>query len=884
MTLKKLNIAVVTLVGLTVLLTIGSCSTKKNTWTRRAYHNVTCKYNVYWNGNNALVEGEENLQQNLTNNYNEILRVYNYGTKMDAQKLNPKMDRAIKKASIGIQKHSMYFGGEERVKYVRYSYLLMGKAHFFKHDFVSARRVFDYVAKEFEGDPISNEGYLWLAKTHIETERFEKAEATLNLLYSKLENSYVQQSIRNDLPLVQADFYIAQENFDAAYAYLERAVELGNKKEIVTRVLFILGQINQLEGDLDLASNYFQKVVNRNPDYIMAFEARMNIAQCYNEGTGDSKNITKTLLKMARDFRNKEFLDQIYYALADVALKDDDVDQAIEYLQQSVSTSVQDNYQKSTSSLTLADIYFARAEYIPAEAYYDTAVTFLPTDYPNYDMIKNKARVLSEIVVHAQTIHLQDSLQRLATMDTNQLLAVIDGIIEEYQINQEQLEKEAEDGFEQGTQFLTVGNNSSSQRLGGQWYFYNTQALSLGRSEFKNKWGDRKLEDNWRLSDKRMVMQNANEDLNENDTSTVNDSTQTAEVVATDPETREYYLAGIPNTETELQESYDLEIEAYQKLGFLYFEELKDTTLALETYLEFQNKYPENKFRIESWYALYKIYNSLGDEEKAAYYKSLIISNYPESDYARVIIDPDYYIKLSQEKGQSAKLYERTYTAYEKEQYNRVITYADRAISQYPTDSALLPRFLFLRAISIGKVDVADSLYSALKNLIDIYPQSAVTPRAKSVMQMLEKEYGFGNQVSIDEETGKIIEESPFSYKPDDRHLVVIILNSDVVEIDPLKVRISDFKKKYFRLVQLRVKSLMLDNQRAIITIGNFENAAAAYDFYTAIKNDDYVLSGVNQDDFELFAISSNNYPILYREKNVDDYMDFFLEYYQNEE
>jgi len=883
LTIKKLNTTLTTLVCLTGILMVTSCSTKKNTWTRRAYHNVTCHYNVYWNGKNALKEGEENLQQNVVNNYNEILRVYNYGTKQDAQKLNPKMDRAIKKASIGIQKHSMYFGGQEWVKYVRYSYLLMGKAHFFKQDYVSARRVFDYVAKEYSEDPISNEAYLWLAKTHIETERFEKAEATLNLLYSKTETGYVQQSVLDDLPLVQADFYIAQENYFDAYPYLERGVEVGNDREVITRSLFILGQINQMEGDLDLATEYFQKVVKRNPDYVMAFEARMNIAECYDEGTGDSKHINKVLLKMAKDFRNKEFLDQIYYALADVALKDGNVDLAIDYLKKSVSSSVQDNYQKSTSALTLADIYFRQADYVPAEAYYDTAVSFLPQDYPGYEMIKNKANVLSEIVVHAQTIHIQDSLQTLAMMDTTQLLALVDGIIEEYKTEQEQLAIEAEQGFESGTQFVTVGDSRGSQQVGGQWYFYNTQAMSMGRSEFKQKWGDRKLEDNWRLSDKRMVAQTFNEELNEEGLP-LNDSVQNGEVIPSDPETREYYLVNIPNTEEELQESYTLEIDAYQKLGFLYLEELNDTAIALETYLEFQEKYPDNEFRIESWYALYKIYNNQGNKEKASYYKSLIVSNYPESDYARVILDPDYYIKLSEEKGQSAKLYERTYAAYERGQYIRVITYADKAIEQYPNDSSLMPRFLFLRAISIGKVDVPDSLYVALERLIAEYPQSDVVPRAKSVMEMLQKEYGIGERLVEDDENVNPEKETLFTYDPDNLHLTVIVFNSETIEIDPLKVRLSDFKKKYFRLVRLNIKSLMLDNQRALITIGNFEDANLANDFYTAVKNDEYVLSGMNPEEYNLFVISTNNYPILYREKNVTDYIEFFDEYYKSEE
>lgn len=879
-TLKKSNIAIVALICLAGLMSITSCSTKKNTWTRRAFHNVNCKYNVYWNGNNALNEGDRNMKENVVNNYNEILRVYNYGTKQDAQKLNPKMDRAIKKASIGIQKHSMYFGGEEKVKYVRNSYLMMGKAHFYKHDFISARRVFDYVAKEYGKDPISNEAYLWLAKTHIESERFEKAEATLNLLYSKLESSYVQQSVRRDLPMVQADFYLVQQNYYEPYAYLERGIELGNERDVVTRALFILGQINQLEGDLDLATDYYQKVVKRNPEYIMAFEARMSIAECYDEGTGDSKNINKVLRKMAKDFRNKEFLDQIYFALADVALKDGDVDLTIEYLQKSVSSSIKDNYQKSTSALKLADIYFQRADYLPAEAYYDTAVTFLPPDFPNYDLIKNKASVLSEIVVHSQTIHLQDSLQRLASMDTTQLLALIDEIIEDYQINQVRMAEEAEEALEQGVQFVNVGNDRSNQRLGGQWYFYNPQAMNVGRSEFKQKWGNRKLEDNWRLSDKRLLMQSYDEEVVGAGGVIPNDTLQTADALPSDPETREYYLADLPKTEADFQASYEKEIEAYKKLGFLYLEELNDTAIALETYLDFRQKYPENKYRLESLYALYKIYNEQGNDDRAAHYKSLIISSYPESDYARVIMDPDYYIKLSQQKGQSAKLYERAYKAYENGQYYRVITYADRAIEQYPADTALLPRFLFIRAISLGKVNVPDTLYAALQQLVTDYPRSRVSPRAHSIMKMLQREYGLGDLVSVNVETGEPIAESPFTYDPDDMHLVVMVLNSELVEIDPLKVRMSDFKKKYFRLVRLRVKSLMLDKQRAVLTIGNFENSIGAYDFYTAIEHDEYVLSGMSTQDYELFAISTSNYPILYREKNVEAYQEFFKEYY----
>ena len=877
------NIIVLFLSAVFLSLIFESCSTKKNTWSRRFFHNTTAHYNVSWNGKMALQEGKKQLIDGVSDDYNEVLRVYNYGEKKEAQKVYSKMDRVIEKSSISIQKHSMYFGGEEKVKWVKYSYLMMGIGHFMKQDYISARRVFDYVAKEYEEEPISFEGYLWLAKTHIQTERYEKAEATLNYVRSRQEEYKFPKSVERDLPLVEADLFIAQENYDAAYSLLERGVELGNKSYVLARAEFILAQINQLDGDLDRATAYYKSVLKRNPEYIMDFEARINMAQCYDEGTGDSKNINKVLLKMVKDFRNNEFLDQIYYALADVALKDGDMEQAVEYLKLSVSTSVSDNYQRSRSSLDLADIYFERGDYVPAQAYYDTAVISLPADFPDYMAIKNKAEVLSEMVVQAQTISHQDSMQRLASMDAVSLSVIIDGIIAEYQVQKEKDLEELEQLEEGGVDFLEQGASPrpGGQSLGGggKWYFYNSQALSLGRSEFIKKWGNRKLEDNWRLSDKRLVMQSYEQDLTDENESGVSDTTQ-AVASSNDPEAREYYMKNIPFTPEQKEQSDELIIEAYKVLGFLYLEELNDTVNALETYLTFQQRFPDNKYRLESWYALYKIYNELGDVDKANQYKSFIIGNYPDSDYAKVIIDPDYYIKESQEKGQASGLYAKAFKAFEREQYFRVINYAERAIAQYPEDTALIPKFLYLRAISMGKIDVPDTLYAALGDLVEKYPASSVAPMARDVLTLLHLEYGLGAaphdslQVSVQNQV------SPFTYDPDDIHMFLMIVNSVRVETDALKVRMSDFKAKYFRLEKYRIKSLMLDNMRTLITIGNFDNKIEGDDFYSAIKNDEYVLSGIDDDAYEIFTISISNYPIFYRDKDVDAYREFFTEYY----
>jgi len=881
--LKKLqlHILLVILTMIIVMVSVSSCSTKKNTWSRRAYHNMTCHYNVFWNGKNSLYDGAEALTQKVIDNYKVVLRVYNYGTLQEAQSLNSQMDRAIKKASIGIQRHSMYFNGKEYIKWVKVSYLMMGEAHFYKQDYTSARRVFDYVSKQYSDDPIQYEGYLWLAKTYIETERFEKAEAVINFMQSKKDENKFPGSIEKELPFVIADFYLAQEKYNEAYPYLERCLEVGNKRDIITRVYFILGQINQMDNDLETASYYYKKVINRNAEYRMAFEAKMNLAKSYDENTGDSKAIIKTLQKMAREYKNRDFLDQIYFALGEISMKDGNKETAIDYYAKSVQFSATNNYQKSESALTLADLYFDDNKYELAEAYYDTAVSFLPQDYPDYETIKNKASVLTDLVQLASTIKLQDSLLYLASLDTTKLYALIDKVIQQEIAARE---KEAELADEGGVQFVDVGQRSRNPNVQtGKWYFYNTAALSYGYSEFIKKWGNRKLEDNWRLSDKRLVMQSYGDDLAEGDDLNPDDSVAMDQ--SNNPENRAYYLKDIPFEEEQKKAAHELIIKSYKQLGFLYLEDLRDTTNALETYLSFQEKYPDNQFRLESWYALYKIYNERGNQEQASYYKSLILSNYADSDYAKVITDPEYFNKIGEDKQRALQLYEKTYKAFTREQYFRVITYANNGLEEFSEDTAIAPRLMYLRAISLGKVDVPDTLYASLKELITLHPASPVVPMAKSILNTLSTEYGVGEPVAGFNNQADSTQAIPsiYTYDENSMHLVLLIVNSKNVEIDPLKVRLSDFKKKSFSLLNVRIKSLMLDNKTTLITIGNFGNKREAGKFYSALSSDEYVFSGLSPDDVAVTTISVGNYPVFYKEKDVEGYLRFFKKYYENE-
>ncbi|MCF8347646.1 MAG: hypothetical protein K9G61_02425, partial [Bacteroidales bacterium] len=310
-------------------------------------------------------------------------------------------------------------------------------------------------------------------------------------------------------------------------------------------------------------------------------------------------------------------------------------------------------------------------------------------------------------------------------------------------------------------------------------------------------------------------------------------------------------------------------------------EELRDSVTALYTYSTFQEKYPDNPYRLEAWYALYKLYLAKNQNEESEFYKGLILNNYPESVYANVIRDPDYFVKLAQEKGEAASLYEKAYTAFSKQQYRRAITYAERGVEHNPDDTTLVPKFLYLRAMSQGVVDVPDSMYASLYYIAGKYPTSSVGPIVRSVMKTLEQDYGmgYGTKAPVANDSLSALLAN-YKYDPNETHLIIIVVSSEEVNLNALKIRISDFDKKYFQLMQLKVKSLMLDNDRSLVTVGNFKNEGEAGNYLLALKNDEYVMSGIKADDFRIFSISMNNYPVFYKDKNVEGYELFWKENY----
>ena len=538
------------------LLLLSGCSTKKNTLTRRMYHNLTSHYNIYFNGQLAVEDGEKQLRTAVKDDYTKVLRVYNYGTQQNGMAMNSTMDRALEKTSICVQKHSMNFGSRERVKWIDDAYLIMGKAHFYKHDYIPAKRTFDYVANEYNYNDISYVANMWLIKSYIQTEEYPKAIAMIEQLQTKTAGlSKPPKELLRNFDFTIADYFIAVKDYNNAVRYLKNGILLNKDRDLRTRAMFILGQIYMQQGDSERATAQFKKVIKRNPEYEMVFESRMNMAKM---GTANNAaELYKMMNKMLRDSNNEDYRDRIYYAMAELALREGDESKAIDYLRKSVAAYKDNQIQRAQSSLKVASMLFDGNQYELAQAYYDTAVSSITREYEGYDSIMNISQTLNELVMYANVVHNQDSLMRVAAMDSVSRNILIDKIIAQV-IEQERIEQEKREYEEQlALMGSTVGGNESSKKdqteatsaTGGSWYFYNQTSVSKGITEFTRKWGMRKNEDNWRISDQRSLAAAMSGDSGEEEKNEEGkEGKEGKEKVSLTTHDRAYYLQDLPFT------------------------------------------------------------------------------------------------------------------------------------------------------------------------------------------------------------------------------------------------------------------------------------------------------------------------------------------------
>lgn len=882
-----------------------SCSTKKNTFTRRAYHNLTTHYNIYWNGNESFKSGKSDLAESVADNYNFILPVYNFGTPTEARKITSNMDRAIDKAGIAIPRHSLFFKNVEHNRWIDDCYLLIGKAQFYKQDYANSRRTMEYLMKQYAGTATELEASLWNIRTYLQQKRYDDVASQIEQFEARLAKQNAPFKIQREIPLLYADYYLATGNLSAAKTNLKQGLALASDPKLKARINFILGQIAQQEKNFAEATEYYTKVIKSPAPFEMVFNARINLAKSFDIYTGDKAGLEKQLRRMLKDSKNTEYFDQVYYALAELAILDHNDTLVMHYLKLSVAASTKNNYQKSSSSLQLADMFFAKQNYEMAAAYYDTTLQTLPLEHPDYTSINAKTLTLTELVKNLSVVQYEDSLQKLARLPDAELAVIIKKIIDKVE-KEEAQKKELEEQQLNETSILSNVPNMRNENIagvgGGGWYFYNPSAISFGYSEFLRKWGRRKLEDNWRLSNKRMVAQFDEASLEAGNSGDSLKSGKSADSIktSTDPKKPQTYIAKLPKTPEALAASNKEIASALLNLGYIYKDGLNDIPHSVESFEELVTRFPEMKDINRIYYQLYLIGKQIPDEAMAKKYSDIILNKYGDTDYAQLIRDPGYNKEVLARKNRASSLYEETYQAFNRNQYRMVLLYSNQAIAEYK-DKDLVPRFEYLRAIALGKTVSIDSMVVALNKLVLAAPNHPITPLAKEILQKYDKsipatikanEANSSSQIadSLNQtisQQSNIFQQSNDTVVPDiyklnlsQTHFYIMMVDGNKVNVNATKTRISDFISKNFSGANLSVNAIVLDGGWQMISISSFRNSQAAMDFYNAIGQNTYVTASLNMGDYKQMIISIDNYPIFYREKKYNGYLNFFRKNY----
>jgi tetratricopeptide (TPR) repeat protein len=880
------------------------CSTEKNTFASRAYHNVTSQYNVYFNGNESLKAGIERIETSIEDDFTRLLPVYKESDPSAANLVKSDMDNAVIKASKLIELHSItekpkrrkrrtrryqeFASQEEFNPWVDDSYLLMGKAYFYQHNFMAAIDNLSYILRKYPDGDARHEAQIWLIRSYSELERFTEASEVIQAVQNDTE---FPRKLERELAVATADYYVKQQEYAEAIKFIDIALKKTFWKKDKARLQYIEAQLYEELDQPMKAAEAYNKVARMNPDYRMAFNAKINAAGVFS-GEGDAEKTKKELRKMLRDKKNVEFRDQIYYALGNIFFREGNRDMAIENYRSSVASSYNNQFQRAQSAITLAELYFEDQNYREAQAYYDSAMIIIDETYPNYSRLSSQYQSLSNLVENIVTVEREDSLQRIALMPETERDAFIARLMREEQERQRDMESLAlqgqrDQGYYRSNRYR-MGMGSGQQGAG--WYFYNPQTVAYGQVTFRQRWGERKLEDNWRRSNKSTVSMDEMAEMEE-----VVDSSQIV-VRVEDPLQKEFYTQDLPLTDSLMAVSHDKIRDALYNAGKIYKSDFSNYQRSAEAFEELLKRYPNNIYQLSAYFDLYDLYELMGDKQKSDYYRNLIISKYPNSKYAQYLVNPNFFVELEARADSLNRLYEETFRNYRSGNYRNVITLANTMKNMQP-DSAVIPKIDFMQTVAQGTQTDIHNFESLLKNYIETWPQAEPTPLATEILTLIQDstladyqklvELGYINEEIQNEEIllAERMENDEFggrfTYDEDLLHYFVIAYpQSEDVDINRLKFDIANYNIDHYTKIDFDIETEALNEETNLVVVRSLSNKEDGVIYHRAIIRNAPVFQTLSGIDYVNFVISSTNYRQILSEQSIADYLKFFVKNY----
>ena len=708
-------------------------------------------------------------------NYTELLPLYTVGNKQSREIGKGQFDRAIEKMEKAIKQHSIkakpdwtksrrktakdreWLGRKEYNPFIWKAWLLMGKAQFQKGAFDEAAATFSYMSRLYQTQPLQNTiARAWLAKSYTELDWLYDAE---DVIRNMSRDSMHRRSVK-DWDYTYANYYVKNGELEKALPYLRKVIKHENRKTQKAREWFLMGQIQTALGNQQDAYKAYQHVIRQNPPYELEFNAR--IAQTEVMAASDSKGMISKLKHMARNDNNKDYLDQVYYAMGNIYLLQKDTANAISAYEKGNEKGTRNGIEKGVLLLRLGGLYWDMEKYGDAQRCYGAAIGMLDKERPDYEELSYRSKVLDELVPFTEAIHLQDSLQELAKMPEEKRLEAIDRVIEALKkkekeerekAQEEEVEKQLAQRGAQGNRTNTPNRPTpgATTQGNGQWYFYNPMAVNQGKQNFQKQWGKRENTDDWRRVNRTVVnlaMDNQEtpeglDSLANLETPALADSIggkQTAEAdsAANDPHKREYYLAQIPFTEDQVAASNDIIKDGLFHAGIIFKDKLNNLNLSEKHLLRLTNNFGDFPQLDEAWYHLFLLYSIQGKQELADNCLSHLKADFPESQWTVLLSDPHFVENSRFGIHIEDSLYAATYDAFKSNRYQEAQGNAVLATERFPL-GANQPKFLFISGLSKLNEGDGQGCVELLKQVVEKYPQSEVSEMAGMIVKGVQE-------------------------------------------------------------------------------------------------------------------------------------------------
>ena len=751
-----------------VLLAATGCSTQKNTAKTRWWHSFKARYNTYYNGTLAYIDGSLEKENGNKDNFTEMLPLYTVGNKQSREIGKGNFEKAIEKCQKTIKLHSIkkrpvwdkkrrktekdieWLSRREYNPFLWKAWMLMGRSQFYKGAFDEAASTFAYMGRLYQTQPaIYAKSRAWLAKCYLEEGWLYDAEDVVR----NMERDSIHWSARKEWDYTYADYYIHTGDYAKAIPYLRKVIKHEMRRKQRAREWYLMGQMQAALGNKAEAMRAYKRVIRQNPPYEVEFNARIAMTEVMSGGQW--KKMVSRLKRMAASDKNKEYLDQVYYAIGNIYLAQNDTAKAISAYERGAAKATRSGIEKGVLLLKLGDIYWEMERYNDAQRCYGEAIGLLDKERKDYEELSHRSKVLDQLVPYTDAVHLQDSLQTLAKMDEKDRNAAIDRTIAELKRKEkEERDRLAEQNAQETMQQNGGGNNmqqqnnrqqnNTNQQNNGLWYFYNATAVSQGKSAFQKMWGKRENVDNWQRVNKTVVNFGGNQEETELSEAqldsiarqeAIEDSlAQIADSAQNDPHKREYYLAQIPFTEDQIEASNKIIEDGLFNAGVIFKDKLNNLPLSEKQLTRLTSQYPDFEKMADAYYHMYLLYMRKGETDVAEGYVERLKKEYPESEWTTLLSDPYFVENAKLGVHMEDSLYASTYDAFKAARYAEVSGNVRISDSRFPL-GANRDKFVFIGGLSKLNEGDAEGCLEDMNTVVKKWPQSGVAEMAGMIVK-----------------------------------------------------------------------------------------------------------------------------------------------------